>query len=96
MIEAFQGPSLIEWMPGIQLDGHLPTKTIPRSRPYSHVAYDTSTSLLVAASSVEASFTSYDEDGNVVWEPDCVFQIRFSSFRQSDATYSTEYNIAQV
>lgn len=66
-----KGPSLIEWMPEIQLDGHLPMKSVPKPRPYSHVVFDPTTTLLVAASSLEATFTSYDEDGNVVWEPEC-------------------------
>ncbi|KAI0341420.1 hypothetical protein BDW22DRAFT_1408067 [Trametopsis cervina] len=65
-----EGPSLMEWMPDIQLDGHLPTKSIPRPRPFSHIVFYPTTALLVAASSLQATFTSYDEDGNIVWEPD--------------------------
>ncbi|KAI0366045.1 hypothetical protein BV20DRAFT_1115505 [Pilatotrama ljubarskyi] len=65
-----EGPSLVEWMPDIQLDGHLPARSVPRSRPYSNVVYDASTSLIVAASSFQNRFASYDEDGNIVWEPD--------------------------
>ncbi|KAI0777316.1 CPSF A subunit region-domain-containing protein [Trametes elegans] len=65
-----EGPSLVEWMPDIQLDGHLPARSVPRSRPYSNVVFDASTSLIVAASSFQNRFASYDEDGNIVWEPD--------------------------
>ncbi|KAH9849008.1 CPSF A subunit region-domain-containing protein [Lenzites betulinus] len=65
-----EGPSLVEWMPDIQLDGHLPARSVPRSRPYSNVVFDASTSLIVAASVFQNRFASYDEDGNVVWEPD--------------------------
>ncbi|KAI0687702.1 CPSF A subunit region-domain-containing protein [Cytidiella melzeri] len=65
-----EGPSLMEWMPEIQLDGHLPMKSISRPRPYSHVVFDSTTALVIAASSLQATFTSYDEDGVVVWEPD--------------------------
>ncbi|KAL6307058.1 CPSF A subunit region-domain-containing protein [Sparassis latifolia] len=64
------GPSLAEWIPNFQLDGHLPWKFIPRDKSYSNVVYDASTSLLVAASSLQNKFASYDEDGNIVWEPD--------------------------
>lgn len=32
--------------------------------------FEQSTSLIVAASSLQARFASYDEDGNIVWEPD--------------------------
>ncbi|KAI0646665.1 CPSF A subunit region-domain-containing protein [Trametes meyenii] len=65
-----EGPALVEWMPDIQLDGHLPARSAPRSRPYSNVVFDASTSLIVAASSFQNRFASYDEDGNIVWEPD--------------------------
>ncbi len=65
-----QGPSLVEWMPGVLLDAHLPARSIPRSRPYSNIVFDASTSLVVAASSFMNRFASYDEDGNIVWEPD--------------------------
>ena len=66
----FQGPSLVEWMPDVQLDAHMPARSVPRSRPYSNIVFDASTQLLVAASSFMNRFASYDEDGNIVWEPD--------------------------
>ncbi|KAF8191243.1 CPSF A subunit region-domain-containing protein [Pholiota molesta] len=53
-----------------ELDGPLPCRSIPRGRSYSNVLFDPSTSLIVAASSLQAKFTSYDEDGNRIWEPD--------------------------
>ncbi|KIP11832.1 hypothetical protein PHLGIDRAFT_98931 [Phlebiopsis gigantea 11061_1 CR5-6] len=65
-----EGPTLIEWIPEIQFEGHLPSRSVPRQRPYTHVVFDPTTSLLVAASSLQATFTSYDEERNVVWEPD--------------------------
>ncbi|PIL30998.1 hypothetical protein GSI_05691 [Ganoderma sinense ZZ0214-1] len=65
-----EGPSLVEWLPDVLLDAHLPTRSVPRSRPYSHVVFDPSTSLIVAAASFMNRFASYDEDGNVVWVPD--------------------------
>ncbi|KAI0699171.1 CPSF A subunit region-domain-containing protein [Cerioporus squamosus] len=65
-----EGPSLVQWMPGVLLDAHLPARFIPRSRPYSNIVFDASTSLVVAASSFMNRFASYDEDGNIVWEPD--------------------------
>ncbi|KAF8880473.1 CPSF A subunit region-domain-containing protein, partial [Gymnopilus junonius] len=65
-----EGPCLLEWVPNFQLDGPLPSRSIPRGRSYSNVLFDPSTSLIVAASSLQAKFTSYDEDGNRIWEPD--------------------------
>nr|VWP00056.1 Amidohydrolase family protein [Ganoderma boninense] len=68
--EEVQGPSLVEWVPDISLDAYLPTRSIPRLRPYSQIVFDPSTSLIVAAASFMNRFASYDEDGNVVWVPD--------------------------
>ncbi|KZT07933.1 uncharacterized protein LAESUDRAFT_724410 [Laetiporus sulphureus 93-53] len=65
-----EGPSLMEWMSDIQLDGHLPSRVVPRPRPYTNVIFDSSTSLIVAAASRQSKFASYDDDGNIVWEPD--------------------------
>ncbi|KAF4616622.1 hypothetical protein D9613_008890 [Agrocybe pediades] len=65
-----EGPCLLEWLPGFHFDGPLPSRSIPKGRSYSNVLFDPSTSLIVAASTLEAKFTSYDEDGNRIWEPD--------------------------
>ncbi|KZT66632.1 hypothetical protein DAEQUDRAFT_714689 [Daedalea quercina L-15889] len=65
-----EGPSLVEWIPGLQLDTHLPSRSVPRPRAYTNVVYDPTTSLIVAASSRQSRFASYDDDGNIVWEPD--------------------------
>ncbi|KAK7042372.1 protein CFT1 [Favolaschia claudopus] len=65
-----EGPSLLEWLPGFNFDTPLPYRSVPRGRSYSHVVFDPSTSLIVAASSLQAEFASFDEDGNRVWEPD--------------------------
>ncbi|KAJ7481615.1 CPSF A subunit region-domain-containing protein [Mycena latifolia] len=65
-----EGPSLLEWLPDFNLDTPLPSKPVPRGRSYSSVVFDPSTSLIVAASSLQAKFASFDEDGNRVWEPD--------------------------
>ncbi|KAJ7624997.1 CPSF A subunit region-domain-containing protein [Mycena polygramma] len=65
-----EGPSLLEWLPDFNLDTPLPTKSVPRGRSYSNVVFDPSTSLIVAASSLQAKFASFDEDGNRMWEPD--------------------------
>ncbi|KAJ7757023.1 CPSF A subunit region-domain-containing protein [Mycena metata] len=65
-----EGPSLLEWLPDFNLDTSLPSKSVPRGRSYSSVVFDPSTSLIVAASSLQADFASFDEDGNRMWEPD--------------------------
>ncbi|KAG6820213.1 hypothetical protein H0H93_003867 [Arthromyces matolae] len=68
--ERRQGPSLLEWIPDFHLTGPLPTRTITRDRSYSNLIFDPSTSLIVAASSLQARFASFDEDGNKLWEPE--------------------------
>ncbi|KAJ7135425.1 CPSF A subunit region-domain-containing protein [Mycena crocata] len=65
-----EGPSLLEWLPDFSLDARLPSKSVPRGRSYSSVVFDPSTSLIVASSSLQAKFASFDEDGNRIWEPD--------------------------
>ncbi|KAF9235610.1 CPSF A subunit region-domain-containing protein [Melanogaster broomeanus] len=72
LVYSDEGPSLLEWIPDIELDTSLPKRSLPRSRPYSNIVFEPSTSLIVAASSLQARFTSYDEDNNVIWEPDGV------------------------
>ncbi|EPQ53745.1 hypothetical protein GLOTRDRAFT_107026 [Gloeophyllum trabeum ATCC 11539] len=65
-----EGPSLLEWIPGVQITSELPSRSVHKGRAYSNIVYDSSTSLLVAASVRQAKFTSYDDDGNCLWEPD--------------------------
>lgn len=65
-----EGPSLVEWIPDFHVDGPLPSRSVPRGRSYSSVVFEPSTCLIVAASSLQAKFASFDEDGNKIWEPD--------------------------
>lgn len=60
-------------MPDIHLGTNLPSRFVPRSRSYSNIVFDPNTSLIIAASSLQAQFASFDEDGNKVWEPDSLF-----------------------
>jgi cleavage and polyadenylation specificity factor subunit 1 len=60
----------MEWIPDTDIGTDLPSRSIPQPRPYSKVMFDASTGLIVAASILEAKFASYDEDNNIVWEPD--------------------------
>ncbi|KAF9059487.1 CPSF A subunit region-domain-containing protein [Rhodocollybia butyracea] len=65
-----EGPSLLSWIPGFELDYPLPMRSIPLGRPYSNVVFDPSTSLVVAAAVMEARFASFDEEGGMIWEKD--------------------------
>lgn len=69
------------------MDGPLPSRSVPRGRSYSSVVFEPSTCLIVAASSLQAKFASFDEDGNKIWEPDgklevCVIECRAYSLLQ--------------
>jgi len=57
-------------MPDVLLEEQLPSRSVPRSRPYSNVVFEPSTALIVAASTIKTKFASFDEDGNRLWEPD--------------------------
>ncbi|KAG5652679.1 hypothetical protein H0H81_004116 [Sphagnurus paluster] len=70
LVYSDEGPSLLEWIPEFRPDGPLPFRSIPRGRAYSNIIFEPSTSLIVAASSLQAQFASFDEDGNRIWEPD--------------------------
>ncbi|KAJ3757844.1 CPSF A subunit region-domain-containing protein [Lentinula raphanica] len=70
LIYSDEGPTLLEWIPEFQLNYPLPMRSIPRGRAYSSVVFDPSTSLVVAAAVLEASFASFDEDNNRLWAPD--------------------------
>ena len=61
---------LLEWMPNLQLDNYLPSRSVPKDKVYSNVVYEPTSSLLVAAASQQTRFASYDDDANIVWEPD--------------------------
>jgi cleavage and polyadenylation specificity factor subunit 1 len=65
-----EGPCLLEWLPNLQMHGPLPSRSVPRERAYSHLFFDTSTSLIVAVSMLQARFASYNEDSVQMWEPD--------------------------
>jgi len=70
-----QGPTLFEWMPDVDLNLGMPSRHIPLGRSYTNVVFESTSSLLVAASLVEAQFSSYDEEGAEMWAPDCRFYL---------------------
>ena len=52
------------------MDTAIPSRAVPRGRPYSNITYDASTGLIVAAASLKTRFLMFDEDGNTIWTPD--------------------------
>jgi cleavage and polyadenylation specificity factor subunit 1 len=84
----------LEWVPNFQLDGPLPSQFIPRGRSYSNVLFDPSTSLIVASSSLQAKFTSYDEDGNRIWEPDGLLLLSVDAVYEKENLFLFTVHIA--
>ncbi|KAI0264066.1 CPSF A subunit region-domain-containing protein [Russula aff. rugulosa BPL654] len=56
-----EGPTLLEWMPDVDLN---------LGSSYTNVVFEPTSNLLVAASLVQAQFSSYDEEGSEMWSPD--------------------------
>jgi cleavage and polyadenylation specificity factor subunit 1 len=73
-----QGPTLLEWMPDVDLNMGMPSRHIPQGRSYTNVVFEPTSSLLVAASVVQAQFSSYDEEGNEMWAPDGGFHLIYA------------------
>ncbi|KIJ27345.1 hypothetical protein M422DRAFT_271489 [Sphaerobolus stellatus SS14] len=65
-----QGPCLIEWIPDVCLDTAMPSRSVPRGRPYTNITHDSATGLMVAASSLKAKFVIFDDEGIPTWAPD--------------------------
>lgn len=57
-------------MPDVNVSSMLTSRTLPRGSSYSHVIFDSDTSLIVAASLQLTPFASFDEDGGRMWTPD--------------------------
>jgi hypothetical protein len=60
-------------MPDVDLNLGMPLRHIPQGQSYTNVVFEPTSGLLVAASLVEAQFSSYDEEGNEMWSPDSRF-----------------------
>ncbi|KAI0755747.1 hypothetical protein C8Q74DRAFT_1452340 [Fomes fomentarius] len=58
LVKFVQSP--VEWMPDVQLDAHLPSRSVPCSRPYSSIVLDASTSLIVAILSLMESMYIFE------------------------------------
>ncbi|KAH8992719.1 CPSF A subunit region-domain-containing protein [Lactarius akahatsu] len=65
-----EGPTLLEWMPDVDLNLDMPSRHIHRGQSYTNVVFEPTNCLIVAASLMQAQFSSYDEDGNEQWTPD--------------------------
>ncbi|KAI0052046.1 hypothetical protein FA95DRAFT_1593031 [Auriscalpium vulgare] len=70
LIYSEEGPTLLEWAPDLDVSGDLISRHVPRGKSYTHVLFDPTHCLLVAATSLQSPFSSYDEDGNEIWVPD--------------------------
>lgn len=65
-----QGPCLVELLPNIELHTPLPSRRVRKGRTYISVAFDPITQLIVGGSSLPRDFALYDDESEIVWEPD--------------------------
>ena len=61
---------LLEWMPNLQLDNYLPSRSVPKDKVYSNVVYEPTSGLVVGAAALRSNFSTFDEENNEVWVPD--------------------------
>jgi cleavage and polyadenylation specificity factor subunit 1 len=57
-------------MPDVDLNLGMPSRCIPQGRSYTNIVFEPTCGLLIAASLVQAQFSSYDEEGVETWVPD--------------------------
>jgi cleavage and polyadenylation specificity factor subunit 1 len=67
-----QGPTLLEWMPGLEVSTALPSRFVPRGHAYSHIVFEPTSRLIVGAAALQGDFSAFDEDNNEVWAPEGV------------------------
>jgi cleavage and polyadenylation specificity factor subunit 1 len=57
-------------MPDVDLNLGMPSRYAPQGRSYTSVVFEPTCGLLVAASLMQAPFSSYDEEANETWVPE--------------------------
>jgi cleavage and polyadenylation specificity factor subunit 1 len=64
------GPILTEWIEDYSTEGALPTRSMKQGKAYSHIRYNSSLNLLLAAAAHPSKYKLFDEEGNAMWEPE--------------------------
>jgi len=64
-------------------DREIPSTLVKTGRPFNQVFYDSSSETVVGASYLETAFANFDEEGNLLWQPDDESLIRATTFRSS-------------
>lgn len=70
LVYSDEGPTVLEWVSGVDVSGELPSRFVPRGKSYSHVVYEPTSGLVVGAAVLKSDFSTFDEENNEVWEPD--------------------------
>ncbi|EFP85411.2 uncharacterized protein PGTG_11767 [Puccinia graminis f. sp. tritici CRL 75-36-700-3] len=65
------------------LDREIPSTLVKTGRPFNKVFYDSASETVVGASYLETAFANFDEEGNLMWQPDDDSLIRATTFRSS-------------
>ncbi|KAI7953963.1 hypothetical protein MJO28_006510 [Puccinia striiformis f. sp. tritici] len=64
-------------------DRDISSTLVKTGRPFNKVFYDSSSQTVVGASYLETAFANFDEEGNLMWQPDDDSLIRATTFRSS-------------
>ncbi|OAV95953.1 hypothetical protein PTTG_04786 [Puccinia triticina 1-1 BBBD Race 1] len=64
-------------------DREVSSTLVKSGRPFNKVFYDSSSDTVVGASYLETAFANFDEEGNLMWQPDDDSLIRATTFRSS-------------
>ncbi|PLW07812.1 hypothetical protein PCANC_21051 [Puccinia coronata f. sp. avenae] len=64
-------------------DREIPSTLVKTGRPFNKVFYDSSSETVVGASYLETAFATFDEEGNLMWQPDDDSLIGATTFRSS-------------
>lgn len=70
LVYSDEGPTVLEWISGVDISGELPSRFVPRGKSYSHVVYEPTSGLVVGSAVLRSDFSTFDEDNNEVWTPD--------------------------
>lgn len=80
------------WDSETAFHGQFAIENVRKGRTYSHIAFDPSTNLILAASNSRCEYILFDDEGNSVWEPDgeplLSFSPTFTKFMLSAANVS--------
>ncbi|EFP75378.2 uncharacterized protein PGTG_01971 [Puccinia graminis f. sp. tritici CRL 75-36-700-3] len=65
------------------LDREIPSTLVKNGRPFNKVFYDSASETVIGASYLKTAFANFDEEGNLMWQPDGWLLLVFVGILQS-------------